>query len=38
MTNGAGLASGYLNEDDCRLADLIDLVNEKTDVAGASRQ
>jgi hypothetical protein len=33
MTNGAGPASGYPSEDDCRLADLIDLVSEKTDVA-----
>src|SRR6266851_5549372 len=33
MTNGTGPASGYPSEDDCRLADLIDLVSEKTDVA-----
>jgi hypothetical protein len=33
MTNGAGPARGYLGEDDCRLADLIDLVSEKTDAA-----
>ena len=33
MTNGARPAWGYLNEDDCRLADLIDLVSEKTDAA-----
>jgi hypothetical protein len=31
MTNGAGPARGYLSEDDCRLADLIDLAREKTD-------
>ena len=33
MTNGARPAWGYLSEDDCRLADLIDLVSEKTDAA-----
>jgi len=27
-------ATGYLSADDCRLADLIDLVSEKTDLAG----
>jgi ectoine hydroxylase-related dioxygenase (phytanoyl-CoA dioxygenase family) len=32
MTNGA--APGYLAADDCRLADLIDLVSEKTEQAG----
>jgi hypothetical protein len=25
--------TGYLTEDDCRLADLVDLVSEKTDLA-----
>ena len=33
MTNGAGQARGYLSEDDCRLADLIDLVSAKTEAA-----
>jgi ectoine hydroxylase-related dioxygenase (phytanoyl-CoA dioxygenase family) len=33
MTNGPGPAPGYLTEDDCRLADLIDLVSDKTDLA-----
>jgi hypothetical protein len=33
MTNGADPAWSYLSEDDCRLADLIDLVSEKTDAA-----
>jgi ectoine hydroxylase-related dioxygenase (phytanoyl-CoA dioxygenase family) len=32
MTTGA--AAGYLSADDCRLADLIDLVSQKTDLAG----
>jgi hypothetical protein len=31
MTSDA--AYGYLSADDCRLADLIDLVNQKTDLA-----
>ncbi len=33
MTNSAHPATGYLAPDDCRLADLIDLVGEKTDLA-----
>src|SRR5580704_10391505 len=33
MTNGADPARSYLSEDDCRLADLIDLASEKTDAA-----
>jgi ectoine hydroxylase-related dioxygenase (phytanoyl-CoA dioxygenase family) len=34
MTNGNGLEAGYLSPGDCRLADLIDVVSEKTDPAG----
>src|SRR5215831_6939603 len=34
MTKGVRLAPGYLAEGDCRLADLIDVVGEKTDLAG----
>src|SRR5215467_3527827 len=33
MTKGVRLAPGYLAEDDCRLADLIEVVDEKTDLA-----
>jgi ectoine hydroxylase-related dioxygenase (phytanoyl-CoA dioxygenase family) len=33
MTDDVGPAPGYLTEEDCRLADLIDLVSEKTDPA-----
>ena len=33
MTRGVRLAPGYLAEDDCRLADFIDVVGEKTDLA-----
>jgi ectoine hydroxylase-related dioxygenase (phytanoyl-CoA dioxygenase family) len=33
MTKGVRLAPGYLAEGDCRLADLIDVVGEKTDLA-----
>src|SRR5215831_15392809 len=33
MTKGVRLAPGYLAEDDCRLADLIDVVGEQTDLA-----
>jgi len=33
MTKGVRLAPGYLAEDDCRLADFIDVVGEKTDLA-----
>jgi ectoine hydroxylase-related dioxygenase (phytanoyl-CoA dioxygenase family) len=33
MTKGVRPAPGYLAEDDCRLADLIDVVGEKTDLA-----
>lgn len=34
MTDETSPAPGYLAEEDCRLADLIDLVSEKTDQAG----
>ena len=34
MTKGARPVPGYLAEDDCRLADLIEVVGEKTDVGG----
>jgi ectoine hydroxylase-related dioxygenase (phytanoyl-CoA dioxygenase family) len=34
MTKGVRLAPGYLAEDDCRLTDFIDVVGEKTDLAG----
>lgn len=34
MRNGARPAPGYLTEEDCRLADLVSLVSEKTDPAG----
>jgi ectoine hydroxylase-related dioxygenase (phytanoyl-CoA dioxygenase family) len=33
MTKGVRLAPGYLAEDDCRLADLIEVVREQTDLA-----
>ena len=33
MTNGVRPVPGYLAEDYCRLADLIDVVSEKTDLA-----
>jgi ectoine hydroxylase-related dioxygenase (phytanoyl-CoA dioxygenase family) len=33
MTNDVRLAPGYLAEDDCRLADFIDVVGEQTDLA-----
>ena len=33
MTKGIRPAPGYLAEDDCRLADFIDMVGEKTDLA-----
>jgi ectoine hydroxylase-related dioxygenase (phytanoyl-CoA dioxygenase family) len=33
MTKGVRLTPGYLAEDDCRLADFIDVVGEKTDLA-----
>jgi len=33
MTEGVRPAPGYLAEDDCRLADFIDMVGEKTDLA-----
>jgi ectoine hydroxylase-related dioxygenase (phytanoyl-CoA dioxygenase family) len=33
MTKGVRPAPGYLAEDDCRLADFIDMVGEKTDLA-----
>ncbi len=33
MTKGVRLAPGYLAEDDCRLADFIDVVGKKTDLA-----
>jgi hypothetical protein len=33
MTNGVRPVPGYLAEDDCRLADLIEVVSEKTDLA-----
>jgi ectoine hydroxylase-related dioxygenase (phytanoyl-CoA dioxygenase family) len=33
MTEGVRLAPGYLAEDDCRLADFIDVVGEQTDLA-----
>jgi ectoine hydroxylase-related dioxygenase (phytanoyl-CoA dioxygenase family) len=33
MTNDVRLAPGYLAEDDCRLADLIEVVREQTDLA-----
>jgi len=33
MTKGVRLAPGHLTDDDCRLADFIDVVGEKTDLA-----
>jgi ectoine hydroxylase-related dioxygenase (phytanoyl-CoA dioxygenase family) len=36
MTKDAGLAPGYLAEDDCRLGDLIEVVREQTDLADYS--
>lgn len=33
MTYGNGLEPGYLSPGDCHLADLIDVVREKTDPA-----